>query len=199
MQSNNIGNRAAGFDFTARMRRLCRDVTSRLPEMSHVDMDRVAVTFCQARKKVNWGLYAKLTPMRFEGGRRIGTIRGRRYAAQQLLDENGREMLYILSFYLPRFMDIDTREKLITIFHELWHISPGFDGDIRRHAGRCFAHTHSQKQYDAQMEKLVDRWLQLEPPSPLHSFLEFDFAQLSKRHGPVFGFRVPQPRLIPVE
>ena len=67
----------------------------RLPEMNHVDMSRVAVTFCQARKKVNWGLYAKLTPMRFEDGERVGTIRGRRYAAQQLLDEHGREMLYI--------------------------------------------------------------------------------------------------------
>lgn len=188
-----------GFDFTARMRELCCDIASRVPEMNHIDMDRVSVAFCQARKKVTWGLYAKLTPMRFEDGERIGTVRGRRYAAQQMLDENGREMLYILSFYLPRFMDIDVREKLITVFHELWHISPKFNGDIRRHPGRCFAHSHSQKKYDAQMEILVERWLQDEPPRQLLAFLEFDFRQLTKHHGPVFGLRVSQPKLIPVE
>jgi predicted metallopeptidase len=189
---------SAGFNFTDQIRELCRDITRRLPEMNHIDMDRVAVTYCQARKKVHWGLYAKLTPMRFEGGNRIGTVRGRRYAAQQLLDEQGREMLYILSFYLPRFMDIDFREKLVTVFHELWHISPEFNGDIRRHAGRCFAHTHSQKQYDAEMEKLVNLWLKLSPPAECLSFLENDFRRLANNHGLIFGLRVTQPRLIPV-
>jgi predicted metallopeptidase len=189
---------SAGFNFTDQIQELCRDITRRLPEMKHIDMDRVAVTYCQTRKKVHWGLYAKLTPMRFEGGNRIGTVRGRRYAAQQLLDEQGREMLYILSFYLPRFMDIDFREKLVTVFHELWHISPEFNGDIRRHAGRCFAHTHSQKQYDAEMEKLVNLWLKLSPPAECLSFLENDFRRLANNHGLIFGLRVTQPRLIPV-
>ena len=135
--------------------------------------------------------------MRFEGGTRIGTVRGRRYAAQQLLDERGREILYILSFYLPRFMDIDFREKLATVFHELWHISAAFDGDIRRHPGRCYAHTHSQKEYDAEMKILASRWLKLSPPTECLSFLEYDFRQLAKNHGPIFGLRVRQPRLLP--
>ena len=71
------------------------------------------------------------------------------------------------SFYLPRFMNLDFREKLITVLHELWHISPDFNGDIRRHAGRYHAHTHSQAEYDAEMGVLADRWLRSRPPDEL--------------------------------
>ena len=42
-----------------------------------------------------------------------------------------------MSFYLPRFCDQSLDEKLSTVMHELWHISPAFDGDIRRLPGRC--------------------------------------------------------------
>ena len=66
-----------------------------------------------------------------------------------------------LAIALPalRFMDVDFEEKLVTIFHELWHVSPRFDGDLRRHPGRCYMHTGSQKDYDAQMLRLARRWL----------------------------------------
>ena len=64
-------------------------------------------------------------------------------------------MLYILNFYLPRFLDLPFREKLTTMLHELWHIGPKFDGDVRRLGGRCFAHGSSQKQYDAHVEALL--------------------------------------------
>ncbi len=134
------------FDFTARMRLVCHDMAARLPELAHIDLDRVAVCFCQARKRVVHGLFASLTPLRFAGGAATTVRRGRPVAIQRLSDRSGREMLYVLSFYLPRFMDLDFREKLITIVHELWHISPQFNGDIRRHEGRWFAHTGSQKQ-----------------------------------------------------
>lgn len=187
-----------GFDFTRQMDRLCRDISRRLPAMNHIDMDRVAVSFCQARKKVAWGLYAKLTPMRFENGEPTGVIGGRRFATQQLLDQRGREMLYILSFYLPRFMDLDFREKLITVFHELWHINPEFNGDLRRHPGRCYAHTHSQQAYDAEMQQMADCWLNLSPPESCVSFLRVDFQQLKHRFGSVFGLRVSHPKLIPL-
>lgn len=107
-------------------------------------------------------------------------------------------MLYILTFYLPRFMDLDRREKLVTIFHELWHISPDFDGDLRRHEGRCYAHSHSQAAYDAHVGVLADEWLRLGPPAELHAFLRYGFTQLQRHHGPVYGTKIPRPRLIPV-
>ena len=79
-------------------------------------------------------------------------------------------MLYLLRFVLPRFLDLPFDEKLITIVHELWHISPKFDGDLRRFEGRCYAHGHSRKGYDEHSKKMVDRWLALNPPETLYTF-----------------------------
>lgn len=186
-----------GFDYTGQMRLVCQHISESMPELGHVDMNRVAVSFAQARQRTSWGMYASLTPLRFPGGSVVGNRRGRHYAIQQIVDRSGREMLYILTFYLPRFQDQSHREKLITIFHELWHISPDFDGDLRRHEGRCYAHTHSQAEYDAQMAVLVDRWLQVNPPADLIAFLEHDFRSLQTLHGPVYGVKVPRPKLIP--
>ena len=190
---------SAGFNFTAHMRTLCVDVTRRLPAMSHIRMEHVAVAFCQARKRVSHGLYAALTPMRFEGGSVSGIRQGRRYTCQRLYDESGKEFLYILSFYLPRFLQVALEEKLVTIFHELWHINPAFDGDIRRHHGRCYVHSHSQRQYDAQMQQLVNQWLAKSPPEHLYGFLRLNLRQLERRHGPVYGMKIPHPKLIPID
>jgi predicted metallopeptidase len=188
----------AGFDFTLHIRRLAADITARLPELAHIDLARVAIRFCQARKPVRHGLWASLTPLRFHSGALTLERRGRIWTVQRVHDEHGREMLYLLSFYLPRFMNLPPREKLATVIHELWHISPHFDGDLRRHPGRCYAHTHSQNSYDRQMHALAEKWLALEPPSELHAFFEHDFSQLERRHGPVFGTKIPTPKLIRV-
>ena len=186
----------APFDFTGRMREICADMVARLPELSHIDLDRVVVGFRQARKRVGHGLFASLTPLRFAGGLSTTIRRGRPVRIERVLDRQGREMLYVLNFYLPRFMDQSFREKLITILHELWHISPTCDGDIRRHAGRCFAHTASQKKFDAEMDLLAQRWLSLAPPEELWGFLTGGIDDLVARHGRIVGARVPQPRLV---
>jgi predicted metallopeptidase len=188
----------SGFDFTLHMRRLCDDLVSRLSELRHIDMTRVAVSFSQARRAVNHGLYASLTPMRFAGGSEHTVRRGRRWTVQRLIDESGREMLYILSFYLPRFANQTFRHKLTTVVHELWHINPRFNGDVRRLGGRCYAHGSSQKQYDAKVEQMADRWLSLDPPAAVHEFLRYDFRELVRRYGKVYGIRVATPKLIPL-
>ena len=193
------GSDFAGFDFTAAMRNLCQDMASRLPELSHIDLAQVAFSFSQARKRVSHGLYASLTPMRFAGGAKQSVIRGRRYRASTLLDPTGREMLYILSFYLPRFMDAPLEEKLSTTLHELWHISPQFNGDLRRHDGRCYAHGISQREYDRQMDHLSQHWLAKDPPVHLYEFLQHSFDELVAEHGSVHGTRIRTPKLIPLD
>ncbi|MCA9150640.1 MAG: hypothetical protein KDA92_15115 [Planctomycetales bacterium] len=187
-----------GFDFTKNVRLVVQDMINRLPELSHIRLDQVAFSFAQARKRTRHGIYATLTPMRFQNGSLRTKRRGAEYTVQRLYDAAGREMLYILTFYLPRFMDVDLNEKLVTILHELWHISPEFDGDLRRHPGRCYVHSASQAEYDAQMQVLVDRWLALSPPTALYQFLEANFTQLHQAHGRIFGTRVPHPKLIRV-
>ncbi|HZN34255.1 MAG TPA: hypothetical protein VFB80_10565 [Pirellulaceae bacterium] len=186
------------FDFTLHVRRLCDDMIARLGELAHIDMGRVAVGTCQTRRPVSHGIFASLTPLRFAGGAQTTVRRGRPHGIQRVCGPDGREMLYILSIYLPRFQDLPLREKLITVLHELWHISPQFDGDIRRHGGRYHAHSHSQANYDREMGRLVDRWLGLDPPEELWSFLRDDFAALAARHGRIVGLRIRRPRLLPL-
>ena len=186
------------FNFTDRMRGVAADMISRLPELAHIDLSRVAVAICQTRKAVMHGMYASLTPLRFAGGARATIRRGRPHTIQRVEGPDGREMLYILSFYLPRFQDLPLREKLITVLHELWHISPTFDGDIRRHAGRYHAHSHSQAEYDREMGILADRWVAAGPPDELWGFLQDDFARLSSRHSRIVGLRIRRPRILPL-
>ena len=171
-------------------------MTRRVPELGHVDMSRVAVGFTQARSAVQHGIYATLTPMRFADGHLHTIRRGKQWGLQRLYDKSGHEMLYILRFYLPRFLDLSFQQKLVTTAHELWHIGPHFDGDLRRFAGRCYAHSASKEDFDAQAGGFVDRYLATNPPEELHGFLRETFRELAARHGRVIGAKIPAPKLI---
>lgn len=188
----------APFDFTQALNRLCEDITLRHEAFAHIDMSRVAVCFSQARSRALHGLQAKLTPMRFEAGALTSVRRGRQWTVQRL-HIGQREMLYILTFYLPRFLDQSFKEKFITVLHELYHISPLFDGDIRRFAGRCHVHTGSQRQYDQQMDDFAREYLASGPPESLYGFLKMNFRELHQTHGGVVGLQVPIPKLIPLD
>ncbi|MDB4439595.1 putative metallopeptidase [Planctomicrobium sp.] len=186
------------FDFTRCMNELCEDITNRHEAFMHIDMSRIAVTFAQTRSSVLHGMQAKLTPMRFENGSLTERRQNRTWGVQRLY-LGKREMLYILTFYLPRFLEQSFQEKFVTILHELYHISAKFDGDIRRFAGRCHVHTHSQDEYDGQMEVYAREYLSMRPPEHLYEFLRSDFSELKKRHGGVVGLQVPIPKLIPIQ
>lgn len=188
----------SGFNFTAQMEALCRHAVEHVEPLKHVDMDAVAVTYRQTRKAVLHGLQACLTPLRFENGARE-MVRGRyRWTMPRIVGPSGWELLYILSFYLPRFLDRTYRDKLVTVFHELWHISPAFDGDLRRHEGRCYMHSARQADFDAQAEALVDEWLAANPPEELYDFLKLNFRELVALHGSVYGHKAALPKMVPV-
>lgn len=184
-----------GFDFTGAMQRLCDDVVARTPDLSHVQMPQVAVVFAQARHRELHGLQAKLTPMRFEAGALTCRRAGTHWTVRRMFDGD-REILYILTFYLPRFLDQPVSEKLITVFHELFHISPRFDGDIRRMEGRYHVHSHSQKEYDRQMAVYSEQYLASRPKEETWGFLRWTFSDFMKHHGGVIGRKVPIPKLV---
>ena len=187
----------AGFDFIAYMRRLCDDIVARLPEFAHVNLAHVAMRGCQTRRPGRYGIQASLTPLRFKGGAQQTVRRGRQWTIQPLRGADGSEMLYLLSYYLPRFLDLPLNEKLATVCHELWHIGPKFDGDIRRHEhGRCYAHGPSEKRFHAEMHVLAERWLALKPAPELYGELADGFAAIRSRHGRVLALRMPTPKLI---
>jgi predicted metallopeptidase len=180
------------------MQRLLVDVTARCPVFYHIDTQRMLVGVAQARKARRQGLQAKVTPMRFPGGELTCVRRGRLYQVQRYWVD-GVEIHYVITFCLPRFQDQSFEEKLVTIFHELYHIAPSFDGDLRRHPGRYSVHTHSQKELDQQMAALAREYLAGGADPSLHAFLRLSFEELQSRYGQITGLRVPVPRLIRVD
>jgi hypothetical protein len=185
------------FDFCGHVRRLCGDVVRHCLELRHIDVSRLLFAMTQARSGRVHGLQARVTPLRFRGGRLTRRRQGHTYQVQRYFVD-GREMLYLVTFCLPRFLDRPFLDKFVTLFHELYHIGPAFDGDLRRHAGRCAMHTHSKRAYDAHMADLARVYLNNGADQPLYSFLRLDFAQLEHRHGSVVGVVVPRPRLLPI-
>ncbi len=124
--------------------------------------------------------------------------RGKQWTIQRCYNSaNGTEYFYILYFYVPRFIELSLTQKLETVVHELYHISPDFNGDLRRFQGRCVAHGSSQKKYDFLVRSLVDQWMKQEPPEETWDFLKLGYRELVKIYGGLHGTRISMPKIIP--
>lgn len=184
-------------NLTGELERLIRDITARTPQLQHVMPDKLLVCVSTGRT-TRGGSLAKIHPLRFAGGERsVKARRGRRsvLCTMPTIKHQGEEMLYVIYFLVPRFLELPLREKLITIFHELYHISPACDGDIRRFPGRNYAHGSSTKSYNLLMGKLVDAYLEMIPERSALDFLEGDLASLRSRHKAIVGRRLQAPRI----
>ena len=186
-----------GFDYSRAMTGLCEDIVGRVSDLSHIDMSRVLVAGTRTRGARRYKTYAALTPLRFPGGHLEGYL-GRRKFRVARYEYDGREMLYILTFYLPRFQDAAFDFKLETVIHELWHIGPQFDGDYRRFAGRYHQHGTRQDGFDAEVRRLTRVYLAAGPAPQRIAFLKRSFAELVEAHGSVRALRVAQPTMIRV-
>jgi hypothetical protein len=185
------------FDFCGHVQRLCQDIVARCAELRHIDVSKLLFCMTQARTGRLHGLQARVTPLRF----RDGALRRRRhgipYQVQRYLVDDC-EMLYLVTFCLPRFLDQGFDDKFVTLFHELYHIGPHFDGDLRRHSGRCQVHSLSKRAYDRHMAHLARAYLADGADPSVHAFLRLNFAQLAHRHGRVEAVVVPRPKLLPI-
>ena len=185
------------FDFCANLQQLVMDIAIRSPDFRHLQVPRILVTASQARGRSLLGLQARVTPLRFPGGALTRRRRGVPFQIQRYF-LGAHEYLYLLTFSLPRFLDQEFDQKFITLFHELYHMSPAFDGDLRRHEGRYAMHTHCQREYNERMVAYAREYLALKPEPALYGFLRMNFAQLEERHGAITGIVVPRPKMIPV-
>jgi predicted metallopeptidase len=184
-----------GFHFTDAMAALAVEVSAGIPELRQIDMSRVLVTGVVSRNRSKYGVQARVTPMRFKEGsltrRRHGVLYGitRYYVGD-------REVLYLLSFVLPRFLNLPFEEKLATLVHELYHMSPAFDGDLRRFGGRV--HAHSKEDYHRGMIAMAEAYRQRHGDSPASEFLKWNYQGYQDLFGGVRAVVVPCPRLVPI-
>lgn len=185
-------------NLTAELERLIAHITASHEAFSHIDPSRVLVCVNTTRNGSGHGVFAKIHPLRFPGGHKARKVRRGRSQALCTMPEishNGVEMLYVIYFMIPRFIDRPMRDKLVTVFHELYHISPLFDGDIRRFPGRNYAHGSSTRRYNLLMEKFVDEYLD-HPDSCRHIvFMDYDMPALRSRHQAIVGRKMPMPRI----
>lgn len=185
-------------DYTDAMHRLIQDIAGFSPPFAHLRMPSLLVGLSQARTSRRFGLYAKVVPMRFKGGSRLWERGRRRYEIEPLWHD-GREVLYLIYFVLPRFQNLNFEEKITTVFHELYHVGPNFDGDVRRFPGARYAHTCSKKKFDARALAMGKEYLRRTPNRHLCEFLEPKFRQLERSHGQVVGRKIVMPKLRPVK
>jgi hypothetical protein len=190
--------RKKAFDFGAAMRRLAEDIVGKCPEMAHIRLEAVEFTFTRSRVEGEYGQFAKIIPMKFENGAEITVRKRRKYRIPPLMIE-GRTILYAISFCQPKFQNLSFEDKLLTVFHEMYHISPKFDGDIRRFPGKNYAHGPSRDWYNAVVKRIVDAYVDADPDIDAMAFLRWTADEIFERYEGFTAKRIPMPKLIPVE
>jgi hypothetical protein len=182
-------------DFSLSMQRLIADIVSKVDLFQHIDASRILIGMTPARKSGGAGLQARITPMRFENGSSLIHKRGCTYQIQRFFVDH-REMMYVLVFCMPRFLNRPLHDQFITVFHELYHISEKFDGDLRRHPGRYQFHTANQKDFDRIMGEHAQEYLRMRPDPSLYDFLGKGMKLLLQRYDAVTGYSIPKPLMI---
>ncbi len=185
------------FDYSFHMMKLVEDICHTCKALNHIDTKKVLVAVSRSRSRSKDGLQAKLVPMRFQGGLQTNRFGRDGYEMPRICHE-GNEILYLIYFCLPRFQNLRFEVKMSIIFHELYHISPLFNGDIRRFPGRFYQHSHSEKEYDRIVGKLSNDYLGNSSNKHLMEFLKFRYEVLREKYGEIGGMRlnVPEPKLL---
>jgi len=209
----------SGFDYTSALRVLCRDICRKVKEFRKFDTDKIGYSFNIARNKDSrFGRWASMTPLRFENGS-IVTFKDRKYytgsdstsqrpiphierqyfKCQTVYDVDSKiPLLYIFNVMAPRFMDeLSLREKIETVMHELYHIDPRFNGDVRRFPGRNWQHG-SKAEYDAKSKRFADEWLATDPDPKIYDFLKYTVHDFHEKFGGLYGAKFSNIPLIPI-
>ena len=188
---------APTIDFSAEFSALSRELCCRVPELQHINSNQVLFCLSRSRAQGRHGTYARIVPLRFANGvqelcRRRGLLR-ETYRLPSLTHENN-EILYLIYVFVPRFLRLSAEEKLRTIVHELFHISDRFDGDIRRFAGRNYAHGSSRRKYNQRVDSLIATFLQTSPPEESLSLLQMTEQDWSAGKFRLVGLNIPLPK-----
>jgi predicted metallopeptidase len=135
-----------------------RDAARRLPELAHIEAERILVVAGEARRASR----ATVLPLAFaDSGKRV-SANGK--LAKPIVRIRRRKIDYVITFR-PRFFRGSTPEQRIeTILHELWHMAPAFDGTLaaeRRHDRL------SPAAFGERFRPLVRRYLAECPPALL--------------------------------
>ncbi|OGQ14269.1 MAG: hypothetical protein A3B70_06210 [Deltaproteobacteria bacterium RIFCSPHIGHO2_02_FULL_40_11] len=185
------------FDFAYHIRALIEDIVQKVPIFSHIEPKKILISTARARGKGFNGIWAELYPMKYENGYYSTRERSGQNIYLYKTDKMkvGRtEILYIIYFYMPRFQNLSSFEKLDTLFHELYHMSPEFDGKLRKMHSKYAFHGPSMKAYDRNIRFWVRYYLRQNPNQLRMRFLDYTFLQLQKKYEKLDLVYIPEPK-----
>lgn len=141
-------------DWSMGLVRMLRDIKLRVPELDHLEPDRILVTAGQARKRSR----ATIRPYAFGETATRHSASGHLF--KPLVKVGGRTIRYEIILRPLFFLRSTPLERLRTLFHELYHLAPRFDGTLaeeRRHSEL------PRKEFDAELVPLVKAYATVAP------------------------------------
>ncbi len=188
----------SGINLTDLLTLIVQEITRNAPSLAHIDISRIHISIASNRNGKRSTIYGKLVPLRFKDGNTHLIYRDKCYAMPEFV-HNGIPLLYLIYFYTPSFLNLGALEKLRVIFHELYHINPSFNGDIRRMGNVKASHGHSKSRFDAQFEPDLLRFHEYIMETPYRNFLEMDAAALFATFGRIYSSRIKLPKPVLVD
>lgn len=134
------------------------DIKYKVEEFSHIEPEKIIVNF---KKSITDTTYAEIKTISSEGDHLLKDKNGRieRFISSTPALSSGYPVKYLINLYIPLFFKLSLKEKLLTIFHELYHISPKFDGELRTFSCSQYQHGPSMNKYEYYMEYLLLKYL----------------------------------------
>ena len=164
---------------------------------NHIDIKRILICVSFNRSNNHGGIFGKLVPLKFKHGSDILKHNNRYYAMPRII-YNGTPLLYIIYFYIPKFLDLPPFDKLSVIFHELYHISPEFNGDIRRLAKVKASHGSSAKRFNSLFEDELKMFYKYISKTSYMNFLHMDTNYVWMNFNSVYCRRMKLPKPISI-
>jgi predicted metallopeptidase len=159
---------------------IIHDMIKSTEEFKPFDINKILVCCASNRKDSKGAIYGKLQPLKFKDGSEIIKHNKKYYTIPKIV-LNNIEILYIIYLYLPKFLNLSIEDKINVMFHELYHISPEFNGDIRRMGKFKAAHGHSKKSFEANYIKYASNYFSKINGTPFYSFLQMSSEDLKKQ------------------
>ncbi len=192
-------NSITDINITDELSKLIEIISQKSCIFRHIDSSRILVCISSNRSNGRSGTYGKLVPLKFENGDSVQKYNGKYYTIPRIIN-NGIEQLYIIYFYMPKFFDLPDIEKLRVIFHELYHISEIFNGDIRRMGNSKIQHGYSKKKFNSFFDKELIDFHDFILTTSFIDFLRMDSSFLRREFGKIYcrRMKIPKPVILEV-
>lgn len=156
---------------------IIHDMVNSTEEFKSFDLNKILVCCASNRKDFRGATYGKLLPLRFKNGSEIIKHKGKFYTIPKVI-MNDIEILYVIYLYIPKFFNLSAKDKVNVMFHELYHINPEFNGDIRRMGEFKSAHGHSRKAFEEKYIEYADVFFDKIKNTPYYNFLQMNTDEI---------------------